>query len=78
MSGNGGSTGNHPTNPKPDRAIVMAAFDSLPAVARAAIREAALDWDTLAIARALARGFNPVGLPLYIADFERKHLARPE
>lgn len=78
MSGNAGSTGSHATNPKPDRAVVMAHFDQLPPVVRAAIREAALDWDTVAIAGALARGFNPHGLPAYIADFERKHMARPE
>lgn len=78
MSGNGGSTGNHPTNVKPDRAVVMAHFDDLPDVARAAIREAALDWDTIAISRAIARGINPTTLPDYIADLERQHLARPE
>lgn len=78
MSGNGGSTGNHPTNPKPDRVVVMAAFDGLPAVAREAIREAALDWDTIAIARAISGGVNAATLPGYIADFEAKHLARSE
>lgn len=78
MSGNGGSTGNHPTNAKPDRSVVMAHFDSLPPIARQVVREAALDWDTVAIARALANGFNPADLPIYIADFEAKHLARPE
>lgn len=77
MSGNSGSTGNHPTNPKPHCALVMASFDSLPADVRAAVRDACLDWDTLAIARALANGRNPATLPAYIADFEARHLARP-
>lgn len=76
--GNGGIAGGAPTNPKPDRSVVMAAFDGLPLVAREAIREAALDWDTIAIARAIGRGVNPATLPAYIADFEAKHLARPE
>ena len=76
--GNGGSTGNHPTNIKSDRSVVMAYFDMLPPEVRAAVRDAALDWDTIAIARALEAGRNPAGLPVYIAEFERQHLARPE
>lgn len=75
---NGGSAGGAPTNPKPPAAEVMMHFDILPPIVRAAIREAALDWDTIAIARALSKGRNPASLPFYIADFERKHLARPE
>lgn len=76
--GNAGDSTGYRTNAKPDPRVVLDHFDALPPLARAAVRDAALDWDTIAISRAIARGRDPVTLKAYIDAFEREHLRRPE
>lgn len=47
-------------NAKPGPVVVMAFYDTLPPVLRAAVRDAQLDWDVVAIWRAIEKGKEPV------------------